>query len=105
MEVVPYVARLEVEQIIDVGAENKLYMQTGQNILKNTRIHSCFSCPLIPLCRLIPYARVRGLRDDVTSAFAREGYMQEKGVFIVSIWTCYREETNVIAIKNYIGML
>ena len=50
----------------------------------------CYNCPPIPLCRLIPYVRVRGLCDDVSGSkitFSREGYVLEKGAFIVFIWT------------------
>ncbi|MCO5605742.1 hypothetical protein L7F22_059926 [Adiantum nelumboides] len=48
-----------------------------------------------PCGMLIPYARVRGLRDDVRglkAAFGKEGYMQEKGAFIVSLWNCRKEK-------------
>ncbi|MCO5611907.1 hypothetical protein L7F22_066166 [Adiantum nelumboides] len=73
-------------------------MDWGEDILQRTRAFSCFECPPVPLCRLIPYARVQGLRSDVSglkATFAREGYIKEKGAFIVSISTCLMKETLV----------
>ncbi|MCO5574614.1 hypothetical protein L7F22_028403 [Adiantum nelumboides] len=96
MHIVPYVVRPEVSACMDPGEENKIYMCRGEDILKCTRIFSCFDCPPIPFCRFIPYAKVRGLRDDVTglkAAFSKEGYLAEKGAFIASMWTRKREET------------
>lgn len=90
MQVVPYVVRLEVSLAEPSNGEDKMYMDMGEDILTKTRMYSCYDCPPIPLCRLIPYAKVRGLRDDVSDlkiAFVREGYVPEKGAFIVSIWT------------------
>ncbi|KAI5073442.1 hypothetical protein GOP47_0011455 [Adiantum capillus-veneris] len=46
----------------------------------------------------MPYAKVRGLRKDVTSlktAFSSDDYMPEKGTFIVSTHLCNGEETYV----------
>ncbi|MCO5591351.1 hypothetical protein L7F22_045333 [Adiantum nelumboides] len=98
MQIVPCMVLPEVQTPNEIGEESRLYMDRGEDILQQTRIFSCFECPPIPLCRLIPYARVRGLRDDISSlkvAFSKEGYMQEKGAFIVSIWTCGEEQTLV----------
>ncbi|MCO5605170.1 hypothetical protein L7F22_059350 [Adiantum nelumboides] len=41
-------------------------MHRGADILFACHVLSCFDCPPIPLSRLIPYARVRRLRDDVS---------------------------------------
>lgn len=108
LQIVPYVVLPEVPTCIETGEENKLYMHRGEDILQCTRIFSCFKCPPIPLCRFIPYAKVRGLRDDVTdlkTAFAKEGYMPEKGAFIASIWTCKREETILTGANYFLSIL
>ncbi|MCO5554592.1 hypothetical protein L7F22_008123 [Adiantum nelumboides] len=92
--IVPYVVRPEVPSVEPSNEENKIYMDMGEDILQKTRMFSCHHCPPIPLCRLIPYARVRGLRDDLSGlkiAFSREGYVAEKGAFTVSIWTRDKE--------------
>lgn len=96
MEIVPYIVQPEISKGMETKDEYKLYMDRGEDILQRTRMLSCFQCPPIPLCRLIPYAKVRGLRDDVSglkAAFGKEGYVEEKGAFIISLWTCHREET------------
>ncbi|MCO5559407.1 hypothetical protein L7F22_013006 [Adiantum nelumboides] len=95
LAIVPYIVQPEIPLGFDTRSEDTLYMDCGEDILKKTRLFSCFECPLIPLCKLIPYAKVRGLRDDVSglkTTFGKEGYVQEKGAFIVSIWTCDQEE-------------
>lgn len=95
MQIVPFILRPENSKEIDPKDENSLLMQQGEDILQKTRLFSCSVCPPIPLCRLIPYAKVRGLRDDISGlkvAFGNEGYVPEKGVFIVSMWTLDREE-------------
>ncbi|KAI5061498.1 hypothetical protein GOP47_0024003, partial [Adiantum capillus-veneris] len=100
LQIVPYV-RDEVVVDTETVDKHKLYMHRGQGILQCTWMFSCFDCPPIPFCRLIPYARVRGLRDDVSglkSAFAKERYMKEKRAFIVSIWNCKKEESYVTVI-------
>ncbi|MCO5613200.1 hypothetical protein L7F22_067476 [Adiantum nelumboides] len=94
MMIVPYVVRPEVPSVGPSNEENKIYMDMGEDILQKTRMFSCHHCPPIHLCRLIPYARFRGLCDDLLGlkiAFAREGYVAEKGAFIVSIWTRDKE--------------
>ncbi|MCO5582449.1 hypothetical protein L7F22_036345 [Adiantum nelumboides] len=53
--------------------------------------------PLLKLVfKLVPHAKVRGLRKDVTSLkslFATENYMPEKGTFVHSTFLCNGEET------------
>ncbi|KAI5075156.1 hypothetical protein GOP47_0009232, partial [Adiantum capillus-veneris] len=87
LQIIPWEMREEVTSAVEISEEKNIYMHRGDDILQTTRMFSCFDCPSIPLCRLIPYARVRGLRDDLSglkAAFAKEGYMPEKGAFIVS---------------------
>lgn len=98
LEIVPYIFQPEIVTIDDNKEENKLFIDKGEDILQKVRLFSCFSFPPIPLCRLIPHAKVRDLRDDLSglkSAFGKEGYVAEKGAFIVSLWTTNREETFV----------
>lgn len=98
LQVIPWEMRDEVTAAAEISDEQNIYVHRGADVLQSTRIFSCFICPPVPLCRLIPYARVRGLRDDLSglkAAFAKEGYMQEKGAFIISLWTFKREQTLV----------
>ncbi|MCO5550972.1 hypothetical protein L7F22_004467 [Adiantum nelumboides] len=95
LQIVPWEIRDEVSAISGPKDESNVFTHKSADILASTRLFSCFECPPIPLCRLYPYARVRGLRDDLSGlklAFAKEGYMQEKGSFIVSFWTCQKKE-------------
>lgn len=46
---------------------------------------------------------MRGLRDDVSglkSSFGKEGYVAEKGAFIISIWNYAREE--ILVSEKYV---
>ena len=58
MVIVPYIVQPEVGSMVDSSEENKIYIDRGEDILQKTRMISCFECPPIPLCRLIPHARV-----------------------------------------------
>ncbi|MCO5561206.1 hypothetical protein L7F22_014827 [Adiantum nelumboides] len=81
LQIVPWNIQEEVGASIDLEDEQKKFMHKGADILSTQDLISCFDCPPILLCRLIPYAKVRGLRDDVSGlkvAFGKEGYMQEK---------------------------
>lgn len=107
LQIVPSQIRDEVSAAAEPTDESNAFMHRGADILASTRMFSCFECPPIPLCRLFPYARVRGLRNDLSglkSAFAKEGYMQEKGSFIVSLWTCQKEEKMVTG-QNFFILL
>ncbi|KAI5077115.1 hypothetical protein GOP47_0006939 [Adiantum capillus-veneris] len=98
LQIIPWEMRAEVTSAVEISEEQNIYMHRGADILQTTHMFSCFDCPSIPLCRLIPYARVRGLRDDLSglkAAFAKEGYIPEKGAFIVSVWTCKKENSIV----------
>ncbi|MCO5559274.1 hypothetical protein L7F22_012870 [Adiantum nelumboides] len=89
------VSAIEVLEAPDGLKDEILSADLGELIFY---LHSCFDCPPIPLCKLIPYARVRGLRDDVSglkAAFGKEGYMQEKGAFIVYLWNCRKEKISI----------
>lgn len=60
----------------------------GGDVLSICRILDVSRCPPIPLCRMFPYPRVRGLRKDTSLlkiALEGETYTPEKGTFIVSI--------------------
>lgn len=95
LQIVPWEIRDEVSEASEPKDESNAFTHKGSDILASTRLFSCFVCPPIPLCHLYPYAKVRGLRDELSglkSAFAKEGYMPEKGAFIVSLWTCQKEE-------------
>ncbi|KAI5077135.1 hypothetical protein GOP47_0006959 [Adiantum capillus-veneris] len=108
LELVPFHIAPEVASSADFEDDSHLHMDRGEDILKTTRVFSCFECPLVPLCRLIPYARVRGLRSDVSglkAAFAREGYIKEKGAFIVSLQTCQKEQTLLTGNHYYFGVI
>ncbi|MCO5595322.1 hypothetical protein L7F22_049363 [Adiantum nelumboides] len=92
LQIVPWNFQEEVPASKDSEDEQKIFMHRGAAAC---HVLSCFDCPPIPLCRLIPYARVRGLRDDVSGlkeTFGKEGYMQEKGAFIVSLWNCQKQK-------------
>ncbi|KAI5059181.1 hypothetical protein GOP47_0025500 [Adiantum capillus-veneris] len=96
LQIIPWEMQDEVTAAAEIDEEKNIFMHRGADVLQTTHMFSCFECTPIPLCRLIPYARVRGLRDDldgIKTAFAREGYMQEKGAFIVSLWTFKRDQT------------
>lgn len=98
LQITPYVVRSEAIQAQDVNDESSMNVSGGEDILSKTRILSCYDCPAIPLCRLLPYAKVRGLRDDLSglkTGFGKEGYVPEKGVFIVSLCT-YLGETKLV---------
>lgn len=98
LQIMPYVVRSEAVQTEGQSDETSMSVEKGEDILSKTRLWSCFECPALPLCRLLPYAKVRGLRDDLTGlkvAFGKEGYVPEKGVFIVSLCTCLGETTIV----------
>ncbi|MCO5573887.1 hypothetical protein L7F22_027662 [Adiantum nelumboides] len=98
LQIMPYVVRMENAQPQDHVDESSMGMFEGEDILAKTRILSCFECPQIPLCRFLPYAKVRGLRDDLSGlkvGFGKEGYVPEKGVFIVSLCTFLGECTLV----------
>ncbi|MCO5582296.1 hypothetical protein L7F22_036188 [Adiantum nelumboides] len=95
LQIIPWNIQEEVRAPTDLEDEQKLFMHRGADILSACQVFSCFDCPLISLCRLTPYAKVRGLSDDVSglkAAFGKEGYMQEKGAFIVSLWNCHKEK-------------
>lgn len=60
----------------------------GGDVLAKCRVLDVSKCPPIPLCRMFPYPRVRGLRSDISLlkiALEGETYCPEKGTFIVSI--------------------
>ena len=95
---VPFHITQEVAPPLGGLDESMLHRDRGEDILTTVRVFSCFDCPPIPLCWLIPHARVCGLRSDVTgliAAFAGEGYIKEKGAFIVSLRTCQLVDSNV----------
>ncbi|MCO5548748.1 hypothetical protein L7F22_002209 [Adiantum nelumboides] len=98
MKIMPYVVHSEAIQTQGAGDEAMMKFAKGEDILSKTRILSCFECPPIPLCHFLPYAKVRGLQEDLSGlkvAFGKEGYVPEKGVFIVSICT-YLGETTLV---------
>ena len=103
LQMVPFHITQEVAPPLGGLDESMLHRDRGEDILTTVRVFSCFDCPPIPLCRLIPHARVRGLRSDVIgliAAFAREGYIKEKGAFIVSLRTCQLVDSNVTGTNN-----
>lgn len=60
----------------------------GGDVLAKCRVLDVSRCPPIPLCRMFPYPRVRGLRSDTSLlkiALEGETYCPEKGIFIVSV--------------------
>lgn len=61
MKIMPYVVHSEAVQTQGAGDEAMMKFAKGEDILSKTRILSCFECPAIPLCRFLPYAKVRGL--------------------------------------------
>ncbi|MCO5567253.1 hypothetical protein L7F22_020942 [Adiantum nelumboides] len=76
LQIVPWNFQEEVGPSKDSEDEQNIFMHRGSDILSACRVLNYFDCPPIPLCRLIPYARVRGLRDDVSglkAAFGKEG--------------------------------
>ncbi|MCO5586320.1 hypothetical protein L7F22_040259 [Adiantum nelumboides] len=104
LQIVPWEIKDEVSAVSRPKDESNVFTHKGTDILASTKLFSCFECPPIPLCRLFPYVRVRGLRDDLSglkSAFAKEGHMQEKRSFIVSLWTCQKEEKFVTDKENF----
>ncbi|MCO5584226.1 hypothetical protein L7F22_038150 [Adiantum nelumboides] len=99
LQIVPWNFQEEVGASKDSEDEKKIFMHKEADILYACRVLSYFDCPPIPLCRLIPYARVKGLRDDVSglkAAFGKEGYIQEKGAFIVFLWNCQKEKILIL---------
>lgn len=59
----------------------------GGDILSQCRLLDVSRCPPLPLCRMWPYPKVRGLRNDYSAlkdALEGETYCPEKGTFIVS---------------------
>ncbi|MCO5561207.1 hypothetical protein L7F22_014828 [Adiantum nelumboides] len=66
LQIVPWNIQEEVGASIDSEDEQKIFMHKGADILSTCHLLSYFDCPPILLCRLIPYAKIRGLRDDVS---------------------------------------
>ena len=93
----PYVVQQEIIPLggSDTVSKSSLYLDRGEDILQKNIIFYSFECHAFPLCKIIPHGKVRGLRDDASrlkAPFGEEGHVQEKGAFIVSMWTCVREE-------------
>lgn len=98
LQIMPYVVRMENVQPQDHVDESSMGVSEGEYILAKTQILSFFEFPRIPLCRFLPYAKVRGLRDDLSGlkvGFGKEVYVPEKGIFIVSLCTFLGESTLV----------
>ncbi|MCO5606075.1 hypothetical protein L7F22_060262, partial [Adiantum nelumboides] len=76
LQIVMWNIQEEIGASTDLEDEQKIFMHRATDILSACHMHSCFDCPPIPLCRLIPYARVKVLRSDVSglkAAFGKEG--------------------------------
>lgn len=68
------------------------------DVIEHCRVLRADRCPRIPLCKLLPHAKVRGLQKDASSlkiAFSSENYLPEKENFVVSTCLCNGEETLV----------
>ncbi|MCO5552123.1 hypothetical protein L7F22_005633 [Adiantum nelumboides] len=79
-------------------AKMEMVISKGNDVIAQCRLLASNECSRIPLCRLIPYARVQGLRQDVGClkiAFQYKNYVPEKGAFIVSILKENGEENQV----------
>ncbi|MCO5604438.1 hypothetical protein L7F22_058604 [Adiantum nelumboides] len=58
LQIVPFCIRPEVGPKIVEPDDGVLHMDWGEDILHRTRVFRFFEFPPVPLCRLIPYARV-----------------------------------------------
>lgn len=77
---------------------SNVQLAAGGDVIELCRVLAPDQCPRIPLCRLVPYAKVRGLRKNLGSlkaAFTSERYVPEKGTFIVSLIKNDGEELKV----------
>ncbi|KAI5076135.1 hypothetical protein GOP47_0008200 [Adiantum capillus-veneris] len=99
----PQQCRIEVTSVLPFHLARQraviahdLYERSFKTLLKSPRELDSIALSKTKIIKLTP--TVRGLRDDLDglkASFAKEGYMQEKGAFIVSLWTWKREEALV----------
>ncbi|KAI5060227.1 hypothetical protein GOP47_0024647 [Adiantum capillus-veneris] len=86
------------DEAINQVSDIEMQMAGCDDVISQCRLLSQEVCPQIPLCRMVAHAVVRGIRSELSSlksAFQYEGYLPEKGSFLVSTCKYDGEETSV----------